>query len=144
MKHDVLHAIVHNFADSLASGLGFVIGYYESDVFGEARRTGQGSLTVDFLSGRISGGNPEDSLVKAIMGYHDAFPDFCQKHGASVADFREATVRYTSDVLGNRFAVTIEDARGRRSSIEYVGVPGRRPKVLDDLNRVRPKPSDHT
>ncbi|MCA1368872.1 hypothetical protein I6F15_15900 [Bradyrhizobium sp. BRP14] len=36
MKHPELQAIAHNFADSLASGQGFLVGYYPSDIFAEA------------------------------------------------------------------------------------------------------------
>ena len=37
MKFDELRSIGHNIADSLASGIGLLIGYYQMDIFGEAR-----------------------------------------------------------------------------------------------------------
>ena len=36
MKHAELRACAHNVADSLASGIGLMIGHYDMDVFGEA------------------------------------------------------------------------------------------------------------
>lgn len=145
MKHDVLHAIAHNFADSLASGNCFVIGLCHVDIFGEARRSRDGFMTVNFLSGEVSGGKPSAELTRALMLFKAEFPGFCAKHGASVSDFREVTVRYMptlfeKSILDNCFSVTIEDAAGRRSSIDYIGVPGRRLKGLDDRGRIRRKP----
>ena len=142
MKHEELRSIAHNIADSLACGLGFVIGYYPTDIFGEVSKSAEGYMTVDFLTGEISGGRPSASLANSIALYRDAFPGFCEKHGASVADFREITVRYARGISNNLFTVTIEDARGRRSSTEYAGVPGRRIKILDELGRVRRKAPD--
>ncbi|MGF1593995.1 MAG: hypothetical protein ACFCUW_11980 [Kiloniellaceae bacterium] len=139
MKHDELRSIAHNFAESLACGLGLVIGYCPTDIFGEARKASGGYLAVDFLTGQISGGQATASLAKAITRYRDALPGFCEKHGASVSDFRELTVRYVPGVLHNRFIVAIEDTRGRRSSTEYAGMPGQRVKVLDERGRLRPK-----
>jgi len=139
MKHDELRSIAHNFADSLACGLGFVIGYYPTDIFGEAGSSQEGQITVDFLTGTISGGQPSASLAEAISHYREALPAFCEKHGALASDFREFAVRYSAGMLTNRFVVTIRDARGRFSSTEYAGVYGQRVKVLDHLGRPRPK-----
>jgi hypothetical protein len=52
MKHAELRSIVHNVADSLASGIGLMIGVYNSDTFGEAARSPSGLITVDFLLAR--------------------------------------------------------------------------------------------
>ena len=53
---------------------------------------------------------------------------------------RQLTAKYRPDLrLGGVFTVTIEDARKRRSTTEYAGVPGQRVKILDDLGRLRPK-----
>jgi hypothetical protein len=141
MKHAELRAVVHNVGDSLASGIGLLIGVYEMDVFGEASRSQDGSLTVDFLAGRVTEGTASTSLTEAVSLYRDALAKLCLQAGSSISEIREATVRYWSDPLGRRFAVTIQDASGRRSTTEYVGVPGRRPKVMDALGRLRPKPS---
>lgn len=139
MKHDELRAVAHNYAESLACGLGLVLGYCPTNIFGEARKAPEGYLNVDFLAGTISGGNPSADLKQAITRYRDAFPRFCEKHGAFLSDFREFTARFAPDYRANRFLVTIEDARGRRSTIEYAGMPGQRLKVLDEHGRLRPK-----
>ena len=67
MKHDQLRSIAHNIADSLASGIGLLIGVYEMDIFGEASTSKQGFITVDFLNGTTAGGTASDSLMKAIQ-----------------------------------------------------------------------------
>jgi hypothetical protein len=139
MKHRELRAIVHNVADSLASGIGLLVGVYEMDVFGEASRCENGSLTVDLLSGRVADGAASESLSRAVSLYREALAKLCA--GGSVGELREATVRFWSDALSPHFAVTIEDARGRRSTTNYASVPGRRPKVADTLGRLRPQPS---
>ncbi len=51
MKFDELRSIGHNIADSLASGTGLLIGIYGTDIFGEASRSPERFITVDFLTG---------------------------------------------------------------------------------------------
>jgi hypothetical protein len=144
MKHDELRSIAHNVADSLASGIGLLVGLYEMDVFGEAGRSQEGFIIVDFLTGTVSGGQPSQSLEEAVVRYRDALPKLCQKHATSIDAFRELTVRYSAgrsaeDISGRRFVVTIEDQTGHRTSTEYGGLPGQRVKILDHLGRLRPK-----
>jgi hypothetical protein len=140
MKHDELRSIAHNIADSLASGIGLLIGVYDMDVFGEAARSPERFITVDFLTGEISSGQPSESLAKAAMLYCEALPRLCAKHGTSVSAFRELVACYYGGGLRTRFVVTIEDEAGRRSSTEYGATPGQRVKILDSLGRLRPKP----
>ena len=98
--------------------------------FRRGKQAPEGHLTVDFLTGRIPGGQPSAGLVKAISLCRDELPRFCGKHGASIEDFREFTVRFVSGLPENRFIVTIEDAQSRRSSAEYGGVRGKRVKPM--------------
>jgi hypothetical protein len=42
MKFGELKSIGHNIADSLASGIGLMIGVYEMDIFGEAANSHEG------------------------------------------------------------------------------------------------------
>jgi hypothetical protein len=138
MKHSELHAIAHNFADSLACGHGFVIGYYATDIFGDASSSPGSFLVVDFLSGQLAEGTASEQLHGALPIFRNEFENFCQKHGSSASDFIEFTTRFETGHLGNRYIVTIEDARGRKSSIEYEGIPGRRAKMRNDQRRVVP------
>ena len=140
MKHAELRSIVHNVADSLSSGIGLLIGVYEMDVFGEASRSVDGAMTVDFLRGSVEG-QASKSLVDAIQLYREALAKLCADAGGSISELREAKVRFWSDHLDHRFAVTIEDCAGRRSTTEYAGIPGKRVKVMDQLGRLRPIPS---
>lgn len=137
MKHNVLRSIAHNIADSLASGVGLMIGQYELDVFGEAGRSPEGILTVDFLAGRCIEGTPSASLARAIGLYKTALIALCGKHRTTVSAFRVLSARYSSDPHVSRFVVTVEDQRGRRSVDAYVGTPGRRAMVRDGLGRPR-------
>jgi hypothetical protein len=139
MKFDELRSIGHNIADSLASGIGLLVGVYEMDVFGEARRSPARCIVVDFLSGKIVEGKASPSLARAIALYGQALPGLCEKHRASPAMFRELSARYSADAHGPRFVVTVEDHRGRRVVDEYVGAPGRRIRILDHLGRIRRK-----
>lgn len=141
MKHAELRALVHNVADSLGSGIGLMIGHYEMDVYGEARRSPEGAITVDFLRGAIIEGEPSASLAESVALYRDAFASLCSQAGGSVADFAEAKARFWSDALSRRFTVTVTDRGGRRSTTDYAGTPGQRVKILDPLGRLRPKPS---
>jgi len=139
MKFGTLKSIGHNIADSLASGIGMMIGVYEMDVFGEAAATPEGFIEVDFLTGLASGGKPSHELLRALDLYARALPELCRRHGADVTDFRRLTARFSGRPMLCMFVVTIEDRHGRCSTDEYRGLPGQRPKVLDHLGRVRRK-----
>lgn len=139
MKFGELKSIAHNIADSLGSGIGLMIGVYEVDIFGEAANSPEGYITVDFLSGATSGAEPSTSLAKAISLYSEALADLCRKHGTTSYVFRELKARFSLDSHGRRFVVTVGDHEGRRSTDEYLGLPGRRVMELDGLGRVRPK-----
>ena len=139
MKFGELKSIGHNIADSLASGIGLMIGTYDTDVFGEAAKSPEGYLLVDFLAGTSSGASPTASLAKDISLYAEALDDLCHRHGVGADAFRELKARYMMDSDGPKFIVTIEDRNGRRSTDEYLGMPGRRVTELDELGRTRPK-----
>jgi hypothetical protein len=138
MKFGVLKSIGHNIADSLACGPGFLIGLYSTDIFGEAAATPEGFIEVDFLTGTASGGKVSDNLAHALTLYaKEALPALCARHGADLSAFRQLKARFSRDHTAMRFTVTVEDQSGRRSTDDYMGLPGRRPRVLDELGRVR-------
>jgi hypothetical protein len=139
MKFDELRSIGHNIAASLASGDSLLTGVFGTDIFGEAGRSPEGFITVDFLRGTSAGGKPSAFLADAIVQCREAFVALCRNHGTSHTVFREATARYSCDVYGGRFLATVEDAQGRRKVDEYTGMPGSRAKVLDHFGRIRPK-----
>jgi hypothetical protein len=140
MKHGALRAIGHNLADSLASGLCLVIGYFATDVYREAAQSEGGALTVDFLGGRVVEGTASPSLAEAVRQFRDALPDFCCVNSVSLGEVPELTARFTSDAVSRGYTVTAEEGAGRRSVTEYQGTPGARTKTLDGLGRIRRKP----
>src|SRR5215212_9535441 len=107
MKHAQLRSIAHNIADSLACGIGLMIGVYDTDVFGEAAGSAGGAITVDFLEGAVVEGEASPGLSRAVALYRDALPGLCARHGGSIDDFRTLKVRYWSVHTGRRFAVTV-------------------------------------
>lgn len=138
MKHDVLTSIGHNIADSLASGVGLLIGVYQMDVFGEAAKSPEGFIEVDFLTGSTSGARPSPSLARAIRLYAEALPSLCERQGAAVSDFEQLVARYISRGPNDyQFTVEVVDRFGKRSRDHYAGLPGARPKTLDALGRLR-------
>lgn len=139
MKFGELKSIGHNIADSLGSGIGLMIGVYEMDIFGEAANSPEGYITVDFLRGTTSGARPSLSLAKAISLYSEALGELCRKHGTAPEAFSELKARFSLDSHGRRFVVTVGDCNGRRSTDEYLGLPGQRVMELDELGRIRPK-----
>ena len=138
MKHAELRAVVHNVADSIGSGIGLLIGCYETDVYCEARAAADGILVTDLLSGHVVEGQASKSLEEAVFLYKDALAKLISDAGGSVSELAEAKVRFWNDCLGHRFAVTIEDCSGHRSTTEYAGIPGKRVKKMDALGRIRP------
>src|ERR1700760_2402887 len=141
MKFAELRSIGHNIADSLASGIGLPIGIYQIDIFDEARRDTERCMIVDFLSGKVVKGRASSSLARAVALYAEALPALCAKHRTSSDIFRELVACYSADAFGPRFTVTIADDGGRRAVDDFVGVPGRRIRILDHLGRVRRKRS---
>ena len=128
MRFSALKSVGHNIADSLASGIGLMIGCYEMDVFGEAADGTEGFIEVDFLQGTTSGSPVSRKLLRAICLYSsEALPDLCRKHGVRVNDFKALRARYGVDlVYGRHFSVTVTHKSGKSSSDRYLGVPGRR------------------
>jgi hypothetical protein len=131
-KLGTIKAIGHNLADSFASGIGLLVGYYAMDVFAEAAASKEGFILVDFLSATTAGSPVSTSLARAVCLYRDVLPEFCAKHGVKLEDIHVLQVRFGTDpAYGRHFLVNVENASGRRSATRYFGVPGRR------LRRVR-------
>lgn len=127
MKRGVLKAIGHNIADSLASGMGFPIGVYVTDIYGEASASPTGCVTVDFLTGTYEGGPLSESLAKAIKLYAEALDTLCVRHGTSRSEIAVLKARYSSNEAGRpAFSVTVQDPGGRSSVDHYSGWPGKR------------------
>ena len=141
MKHNKLHGVAHNYADSLAGGLSFVVPHcvIHTDIFAEAAANKERYLIADFLTGKVQGAYPEGDVEYALPLLKNSFPAFCMKHGVDVSDFQAFLVRFIAGSDGNSYVVTIQDKNGRRSSREYLGSEGRRSATLDELGRVRPK-----
>ena len=136
MKHDQLRSIAHNLADSLASNC-FIIGYAYIDIIAESTANADGEIVVDFLTGKIVGqASPE--LHEVMASFAKVIPDFCVRNGVDSSDISELTAKFSTDVMGLTTEVSVVDRKGRRTTDKYVGIPLKRPRVLDDLGRVRP------
>ncbi|MEO7756071.1 MAG: hypothetical protein ABIS07_05800 [Dokdonella sp.] len=127
VKIGELKSLGHNIADSLASGIGLLIGVYDMDIFGEAAASTPGFIEVDFLCAKTSGSVISPSLQRAINLYCAALPALSAKQGIDVSLIRTLTARFGTDsVCGAHFRVIVEDVAGRRSVDQYIGSPGRR------------------
>jgi hypothetical protein len=127
MRIGLLESVAHNIADSLASGIGLLIGVMQTEIYREASRTKPGFIEVDFLNGTWDGNCISDNLETAIKLYAAALPEFCEKHGVGSEEYVSLVVRYGTDIIiGSHFTVKIEDRKGRKSEKVYVGSPGRR------------------
>lgn len=126
MKIGQLKSLGHNIAHSLASGIGLMIGVYDTDVFAEASFNESGFLSVNFINGEVGGGAMSDSLRGAALRYSEALPELCAKHELNVGEIRVLEARYGTDqVYGRHFTVTVEAIDGRRSVDRYIGVSGK-------------------
>jgi len=127
MKIGELRSLAHNIADSLASGIGLMIGVYDADVFLEAAAGPEGFILVDFLDGTAIGSPVSAKLQRAIYLYRDALPALCDKHRIAFSGVKMLNARYGTDqVYGRHFAVTVETTAGKKATDQYVGSPGRR------------------
>lgn len=139
MKHNELRSVAHNIAHSLASGIGLLVGVYDSDIFGEAKLSNEKHIKVDFINGTTTGGSPSAKLADTIKRYSEVLPEVCEKQGVSVADFKELSAKFFSDATDRMVSVTVEDMNNKRSVDTYHGYELRHPKVVDDLGRIRTK-----
>jgi len=139
MKHDQLCAIGHNVADSMASGLAFLIGCYPVDVFGEAANS-EGVIEIDFLHGKIVRGSASDSLRSATLRFAEVLPAFCRENGADISDFEALSVTFDATLQEKRATLYVADRAGRASFTEYAGIPLKRLRVLDSNGRIRRSP----
>jgi len=127
MKFGTLKSLGHNVADSVASGIGLMIGVYEMNVFTDATSSKDGFVKVDFLRGKALGTEISTSMQRAIQLYREALPRLCEKHGIRLEEISELEAKFGVDpVYGPHFTVTVENTSGRRSSDQYIGVPGKR------------------
>lgn len=133
MRSGILRSAAHNVVDSFASGMGFPIGVYQSEIFAEAASSPAGYITIDFLHATTEGGCPSQSLQRAIELYRDALPHLLNKQNVNLAAFRVFTARFSN----GETQITVEDDRGRRYVDEYVGSPMRLKPVVDLQGRMR-------
>ncbi len=127
MKLGELKSLGHNIADSLASGVGSMIGVYDMDAFAEAAAEPEGFIVVDFMTGTTTGANVSDGFRQAVARYRDALPGLCSRHGVDPKELARLEARFGTDpVDGPHFTVHVESLDGRRSTDRYVGVPGKR------------------
>ncbi len=135
MRSGILRSVAHNVADSLASGMGFPIGMFVTDIFTETADSPGGSITVDFLRGTIEAGHASAILRQAVELYSKKLPALCARQQVPIACFRTITAKYSN----GKTTITIEDDRGRHYIDEYVGVPLRLKPVVDSQGRIRRK-----
>ncbi|MFG6486279.1 hypothetical protein ACG04R_06320 [Roseateles sp. BYS78W] len=127
MKFGNLRSLAHNLADSLASGIGLLIGVYDMNVFGEAAAEEPGYIEVDFLAATAAGSPASPSLLQAIERYRQALPTLAAKHGVVLGQIRVLSARFGTDsVYGCHFTVTVITEDGRSATDRYVGSPGKR------------------
>lgn len=135
VKLNQLRSVAHNIADSLSSGMGFLIGAYSTDIYQEASLSADGRITVDFLRG-IATGTVSDSLAKAVALYRDALVGLCNKQGLSIELFQELSATYFTNDKGEECVIIhVQDNKGRSKHDTYVGSPLQRVKNLDTRGR---------
>jgi hypothetical protein len=127
MKLGELTSFGHNIADSVASGMCFMLGTYFIDIFGEAAASPEGHVLVDFVAGTTSGSPVSEGLSRAIQRCSELLPELAKKHGLDASEIRTLQARFGTDpVAGPHFRVTVESSDGRRSEDQYAGIPGKR------------------
>ena len=127
MKIGELTSFAHNVADSLASGICFMVGVYSVDIFREASSSPEGYIVVDFLTGSTSGSAISTDLKRTIRKFAELLPDLAKRHGFGLSEFKALSARFGTDpVAGRHFSVTVETSDGWRSVDQYAGIPGRR------------------
>jgi hypothetical protein len=125
MKFDVLASIGHNLADSVASGASYLFNFWDQHVFRDVKNDPQGRIEIDFIAGRVIGGQASNELHLVVSHSSEVLRGLCEKHSVSPDAFRRLTAAMIAD-SEPQFAVTIEDQRGRCRTDTYRGSPGKR------------------
>ncbi len=127
MKIGELTSFGHNVADSLASGICFMVGIYSVDIHAEAAASPEGHIVVDFKTGSTSGSPVSADLRHAVERYAERLPELAERHGIDAAEIEVLLARFGTDpFFGRHFTVTVEASDGRRSVDRYAGSPGKR------------------
>ena len=127
MKLGNLKSLGHNLADSVASGVGLLVGIYTMNVFAEAESEEPGYIEIDFLAATTSGAPSSNSLRGAVELYRKALPELAAKHGIDAREIQTLSARFGTDkVYGPHFTVTVASEEGHHSTDRYFGVPGKR------------------
>jgi hypothetical protein len=127
MKIGELASFGHNIADSLASGICFMVGIYSADIHGEAAASPEGHIDVDFLTGSTSGSPVSAELKRTIQAYTEMLPELASRHNLDANEIKVLSARFGTDpVAGPHFLVTVQASDGRRSVDQYAGLPGKR------------------
>ena len=127
MKIGELTSFGHNIADSLASGICFMVGLYAVDIHDEASASPEGYIVVDFMTGSSSGSSVSEDLRHAIKRYSELLPELAKRHNLDIQNIKTLSARFGTDkVFGRHFSVTVESSDGRRSTDQYAGAPGKR------------------
>ena len=127
MKIGALASFGHNIADSLASGMCFMVGIYSAYIHREAAASPQGYIAVDFITGSTSGSPVSKELRQAILAFSTQLPELAHKHGLKFSEIQTLSARFGTDpAVGRHFQVTVETLDGKKSIDHYVGLPGKR------------------
>lgn len=62
---------------------------YSVDIFGEAARSREGEIRVDFLAGTTAGSSASDDLKAVVRKFAELLPLLAQRNGVDAADMRE-------------------------------------------------------
>jgi hypothetical protein len=128
MKHGELVAITHNLADSMSSGIGLMIGFHPMNIYHEAAKSPDGHITIDMLTGAVTGGPVSQDLKDAFEQYRVVMPQHLARHGAEIEDFAALTIRFWVHRNHPHFRVAVCDQRGKASEADYAGNPAKRVK----------------
>lgn len=143
MKHGQLRSVAHSIADSLASGISLMTGFYELRVYEDAMRSEDGILIIDLLNGKVIKGEASPDLAEAVLRIPAEFDRLCQAEGFSRSDCRHALAHFHTNQLTHGFTLAVEDNSGRATETDFQGTPARRVIEPDQLGRLRRRAIRH-
>lgn len=139
MKHGQLRSIAHSLAASLASGVSLITGFYDLDLYGDARNSPDGKLSIDLLKGKIMDGNPSPQLIAAVSSLGPEFHRLCEAEKISPKDCRSAKAYFYAYLNREGFTLVVEDTTGKVTETDYEGSSAQRAFERDALERNRRK-----
>lgn len=138
MKIAHLKAAAHNMADSISSECSLISWDYDFHLWSYIAQNPEQRLRVNLLTGELrSEGLWPTRVSKFFADFAGIVPEMLAKHECPIEEVSAIEVEFCRLPIDKEVTVTVQQANGKASTDRYVGTPLARPRILDNLGRIR-------